>query len=185
MTSEQPVAPSHTLGDIERLCKEYEETSANLEAALGELESDLAAVRSKHIAALKRHAGIVARREAELLSAIEASSNLFKKPRTLTLHGVKIGFATNTVGRLVFEDADAVVKLIEKHFGKDAQSYISTKPEPDKDALKTLDAADLKKLGCHIEGVGDVVVCRRVAGDIEKLMNTLTRKLAEAMVEAK
>lgn len=53
---------------------------------------------------------------------------------------------------------------------------------PRKDTLRTLDEKDLAKLGCSIVGSGPAVIVRRVAGDVEKLINKLIEKLVGAMV---
>jgi hypothetical protein len=169
------------LAGIESLCAEFDEQSAKLESLITDLESDLEAVKQKHLGALKRQAAVVARRQAELESAIEAAPALFIKPRSFTLHGIKVGL-TYTEGKLVFDDAETVVKLIKKFRKEDAATFIRTKEEPNKDALWTLDKKDLAALGCRIEDTGDVVVCKRVAGDVEKLIKKLIEKLVEAMV---
>lgn len=169
------------LAGIEILCSRFDAESAELEQLITALETDLEAVKAKHLAGLKRQASVVARREAELTGAVEANPGLFIKPRTLTLHGIKAGY-TSSVGKLAFDDADTTVSLIRRFRKDDADTFIRTFEEPNKDALKTLDAADLARLGCRIEGAGDVVICKRVAGDVEKLIKKLIEKLVEAMV---
>jgi hypothetical protein len=92
-----------------------------------------------------------------------------------------VGFASS-VGKIVFDDADTVVKLVERFRKDDAETLIRTEKEPNKDALRTLSPADLARLGCRIEGAGDVVVVKREAGEVEKLIKRLIEKLVEAMV---
>lgn len=169
------------LAGIESLCAEFDTQSALLETLISALETDLETVKQKHLAALKRQAAVVARRQAELESAIEAAPGLFVKPRSFTLHGIKVGLMWSE-GKLVFDDADTVVKLIKKYRKEDAATFIRTKEEPNKDALWTLQPKELAGLGCRIEGEGDSVVCKRVAGDVEKLIKKLIEKLVEAMV---
>lgn len=169
------------LAGIESLCARFDDEAATLEKLIAELEDDLEAVKQKHLAGLKRQAGVVARREAELTAAVEASPGAFEKPRTLTLHGVKCGY-TSSPGRLAFDDATTVLAMIRKFHKDDVETFIRTNPEPNKDALKTLDATALARLGCRIEGAGDVVLVKRVAGDVEKLIKKLIEKLVEAMV---
>jgi hypothetical protein len=172
-----------TLGEIEKLSARYEDTSTTLEEMLAALEADLDAVKRKHLRGLKHQAGIVAAAEAELRSAVEAAPHLFKKPRTLTMHGVKVGFSVSE-GKLVWDDEETVVALIKKHFPDQEHVFLRTCEEPNKDALKLeLDERDLKRIGCRIEGAGDVVLVKRTAGDVEKLIDKLKTKLVEAMVE--
>jgi len=169
------------LADIENLCARFEDEAAALEILIAELEADLETVKQKHIAGLKRQAGVVARREAELTATVEANPGLFEKPRTIILHGIKCGF-TSSIGKLVFDDAETVLKLIRRFRKEDAETFIRSTPEPNKDALKTLEAAELARLGCRIEGAGDVVIVRRVAGDVEKLLKKMMEKLVETML---
>src|SRR5262245_10831282 len=167
------------LDGIESLCAQFDEQADKLQTLIDALEADLEAVKQKHLAGLKRQAAVVARRESELVNAIEASPSLFVKPRTITLHGIKVGF-TRTDGKIVFDDPETVVKLIKKLHKDDAGTYIRTTEEPNKDALWTLPTVELARIGCRIEGAGDLVVCKRVAGDVEKLIKRLIEKMVEA-----
>lgn len=171
-----------TLAEIETRCAKYEDESTALEDMIALLEADLEAVKNKHLRALKRQASVVAQCEAELISAVESGPDLFKKPRTLTIHGVKVGF-TVSQGKVAFEDEDTVVKLIKQIWGRSSGDFIHTNEVPNKDALRTLDEKNLLKLGCKIEGAGDVVLVKRTAGDVEKLLTKLKDKLVEAMVK--
>lgn len=173
--------PPPTLGELEQLAKKYEYECTEMETSIARLEADLDQVRQKHLAGLKRQAGIVARREADLHSAIEQAPGLFLKPRTLVLHGVKVGF-TSSPGRIEFDDGEQVIKLVERHFPDRYDELVREKPEPNKDALRNLAADELKKIGCRIEGAGDQVILKRVAGDVERLVNKLIEKLVAAMV---
>jgi phage host-nuclease inhibitor protein Gam len=179
---EQVAGTNVTLAKIETGAQNYERESAMLEQLIADLERDFETVKQKHLRNIKRQAGVVANCEAELHTLIEAGPGLFIKPRTITIHGIKLGFMSST-GRLEFDDEETVIALIKKHRKDDADSFIRRKESVNKDALKTLDVADLRKLGCVIEDAGDVVVLKRVAGEVEKLINKLIGKLVEAMVE--
>ena len=181
-TNEALGGSSRTLNEIEPLCAGYDAECVKLEDMISHLEADLEAVKTKHLAALKRQARVVASREAELHSAVEASATLFNKPRTHVMHGTKVGMA-NTIGSVVFEDEAQVVKLVEKHFKARFDELVKTEHTPRKDALRQLTEAELAKLGCSVEGAGEVVVVKRVAGDVEKLINKLIEKLVSAMVD--
>lgn len=175
---------SVSLGNIERLCAEYDREATQLESLISGLETDLSAAKAKHLPALKRQAAVVARLAADLHSLIETAPHLFTKPRTLTLHGIKVGY-TVAEGRLVWDCEDeTLLARIRAQYGKLAEDFIHTKLVPNKDALKALDAKSLAKLGCRIDGAGDVVVLKRVEGDVEKLINKLTEKLVEIMTAA-
>lgn len=135
--SETDSVPPMTLGELEKLCAGFEDTGATLEALLADFEKDLQEVKLKHLPALKRQAGVVARRQAELIKAVEAGAHLFEKRRTLTIHGIKVGF-THSNGKLTFNNPAAVVRAIKQFYGEAAGTYIHSSEEPDKDALKKL-----------------------------------------------
>ena len=175
------ISGASSLAALETRCARFDEASAELEKLIADLEADLEAVKQKHLRGLKRQAGHVAGLEAELRSAIEAAPELFIKPRSLTIHGVKVGF-TLSQGKVEWQDDARVLALIKKHHKGDADVLIRTVEEPNKDALRALPAGELARLGCTIEGAGDVVICKRVAGDVEKLINRLVEKLVAAMV---
>ncbi|GEM_PF-663392 len=173
---------ARAITEMEPLCAAYDAQCIKLEEMIGDLESDLEAVKQKHLRGLKKQAGVVAACEAELYGAVEGSPRLFDKPRTMILHGTKIGFA-NSVGSVVIDDDAQTVKLAEKHFPDRFDELVKTECTPRKDALRTLSEKDLAKLGCRIEGCGPVVIVKRVAGDVEKLINKLIEKLVGAMVK--
>ena len=180
---EQVAGNSVSLAQIEKGCERFEQESAALEQLIADLEADLASVKQKHLRGLKKQANAVANSQAELHSLIERAPGLFVKPRTITIHGVKVGY-TVANGSLEFDDEDAVIALIKKHLKPDADTYLRKTEAVNKDALRTLTAAELAKVGCRIDGAGDVVILKRVAGDVEKLLNKLITKMVEAMVES-
>jgi hypothetical protein len=124
---------------------------------------------------------LCATRESELYSAVENSPELFKKPRTFVMHGCKVGYTVST-GKVEYEDEAHTVKLIERHFKERFDDLVKTEKTPRKDALKALTPAELARVGCRIDGAGDVVLVKRESGDMDKLIKKLIEKLVEAMV---
>lgn len=169
-----------TFADLEKQTREYDGQCVTIEDLVAALEADLEAVKRKHLPALKRQAGVVANRQAELQASIESAPGLFVKPRTITINGIKVGY-TASVGSITWDDDATVIALIRELRKKEAAILIDTTEKPSKSALKTLKPDELKELGCRIEGDGDVVVLSRVAGDVEKLVNKLVEKIVEAM----
>lgn len=174
--------PAAKLDTITKLCADYDAQSTTLETLMTEMEGELEALKRKYLRSIKRQVSVVATTEAHLRSAVDEAPDLFIKPRTLTLHGVKVGF-TKSKGSVEWDDDETVVRLIRKHHKDQEGVLIRTKETPNKDALRSLDDAELLRLGCTIEGAGDSVIVTRVAGDVEKLVNKLMNKLVEAMTE--
>jgi len=109
---------------------------------------------------------------SRLKAGIEDSGDLFKSPRTLQLHGFKIGFAKGK-GKMEIEDADHAVALIKKYFPDQAERLIKVTEKPVKEALNTLSAAELRKLGITVIEAGDYVVVRPVDTDIDKFVKSI------------
>jgi arsenate reductase-like glutaredoxin family protein len=179
-----PAGSAVTLGKIETQCAELDSADKEMRGLVEQLEADLAEVKQKHLPRLKRQAAIVARTEADLHSLIERAPKLFERPRTITLHGIKVGFSL-AEGKLTWNCEDeTLLARIKNQYGKLAVDFIQAKESVRKDALKDLDAKSLAKLGCTITGAGDQVVLKRVDSDIEKLMDKLTQKLVEVLTAA-
>lgn len=176
VTDEKPT----TLADLEKLSAEYDGECNRLEDMVAALEADMELVRRQHIAGLKRQAAVVANREALLNSAIERAPHLFVKPKTFTINGVKQGFQYSP-GSVVWDDDAQVVAAIREKRSKEFKTLVDVKETPRKAALKSLPAAELAEIGCRIEGEGDQVILKRVAGDVEKMIGKVIEKLVAAM----
>jgi hypothetical protein len=165
-----------TLADIEGLAKSYADRRALLAGRLTALERDLNAIKSKHMRELKRHVALTAECHTELVNAIDASPELFDKPKTRILHGIKVGFRKGP-GGMDWEDDEDLVRKIEKMFPDDdeAERYLIIKKKPSADALEDLDAGQLKRLGVLVVGVGEQVVVKAVESDVEKLVKALLK----------
>lgn len=165
-----------TLLDIDTLAKAYADRRALLAERLTELDRDLAAVKRKHMKELKRHVALTAECQTDLANAIDGAPELFEKPKTRILHGIKVGFRKGP-GGLDWDDDDDLVRKIERMFPEDseAERYLIVKKKPSADALEDLDAATLKRLGIVVEDTGDVVVVKAVESDVEKLVKALLK----------
>ena len=165
-----------TLLDIDSLAKAYADRRALLADRLTALDRDLAAVKRKHMRELKRHVALTGEIALDLHNAIDGSRDLFLKPKTQILHGIKVGLRKG-VGGLDWEDDEDVVAKIEKQFkGPDeAARYLIIKKKPSADALEDLDAATLKKFGIVVVDTGEQVVVKAVESDVEKLVKALLK----------
>lgn len=163
-----------TLAEIEKLTKEYAEWREQLSDAVRSLEEEIGAARRKHITLIKRKVEAVAERQAVLKAAIEESKDLFKKPRTVIIHGIKVGLQKSK-GEMKWIDAQQVIRLIRKHFPDQAETLIKTTETPVKAALLQISAADLKRIGVTVEDDGDVVVIKSTDSEIDKFVEALLK----------
>lgn len=158
-----------TLGEIEKLAKDYADQRTVLEARIRDAEDEIAAVKKKFLPLIKYAAEGAKTREEKLRNAIAEAPHLFEKPRTMTLHGIKIGFQKGR-GGLDWDNDEQVVKLIRKLLPDQVDLLVKTKETPIKSALGQLTVAELKKLGVTVGEGDDEVVIKSIASEIEKLV---------------
>ncbi len=142
--------------------------SQKVEAAQAEIDT----VRAAHIPEIQALTNDVANVSDMLLAAVEASPELFTKPKSQTLFGVKVGFAKQP-GKISWDDAAQVLKLIKKHLPDQAELLIKTTEKPVKSALNGLPATQLKRIGVTVTEAGDRAFVTPVDGDLEKLVHAL------------
>jgi len=164
-----------TLAEIEKLTREYAMARSQLRERVWELEDKINELKKKAIPVIRRAAEVAAQRQAVLKSAIEESPELFQRPKTMILHGIKIGYQKKK-GKIEWEDDAVVVKLIKKHFPERWETYVKVTEKPLKSALENLSVSELKKIGVKVEETGDVVVIKSTDSEIDRLVDALLKE---------
>lgn len=172
-----------TMEDIEVLTKTYADAYGELSRNVAVITEAMDAIKKKALPGIKRAVEKAAQSKVALAEAVAAAPALFEKPRTQIFHGVKVGLQKGK-GGIDFQDADAVVARIKRYGFDDPSDYLHVVESPNKEALEKLEAAVLKKLGCEIVAVGDHVVIKLVAGDVEKTVNALLKGAVEEASES-
>lgn len=167
---------------LDHTAKNYATAHAVLAERVQRHEEEVAAITRRLLPGIKSAAMQAAQAEAELRRHIETHPELFEKPRTMTLHGVKLGLQKGK-GEITFTNAARTVEKIKEHFGDEADIYLITKETPARTALMSLDAGTLRKLGCTLEETGDQVVIKAAATDIDKIVAKLLNEAAKATGE--
>jgi hypothetical protein len=171
-----------SLAEIEAGARLYARERESLSALVRELTEEIESAKRRKLGALRRAVSVAAEAEAELRELVEMAPELFVKPRTVIFHGVKVGFEKGK-GRLEFDDAEQVVRLIRKHLPEQAEVLVAVKESPNKKALSALSVADLKRVGCRVEETGDLVVVRGVDTEIDKAVDALLKNAVEERME--
>ena len=161
-----------TMDAIERQTKRYAEARSQLVELVAGLEADMSALKHAQLPAIRRAVHKAAEHHDALRALIDEAPGLFVKPKTVVLHGIKVGWQKGR-GGIVWDDADAVVAAIQKHLPEQAEALIRWTAKPLKEALNQLDVATLKKLGCRIVDTGDEVLIKPVDGAVDKLVAAL------------
>ncbi len=158
-----------TMEQIEAAAKTFSERRRVLSEVCAGFQRDLEETKRRHLEALKLAVADAKAEHLALCTLIGQSPELFRKPRSVVLHGVKLGYAKGK-GKMVIEDEEKTLRLIRRHFPDQADVLITTIERPAKKALELLAADDLKKLAVLLEGTGDVVFAKDTAAEVDKLV---------------
>lgn len=159
--------------DIDHLAQEYAAAREALAGTKLALEEGIAVVKRKYIGRIRALVETGRAAHATLAQAIAASPELFQKPRTVTMHGIRLGIMKSR-GEISWDDEAAVIRRIRAQLPTDqAELLIRVKESVAKAAVYDLAASDLKRLGIRIEGAGDVVTIKDATGDLDKWLDAL------------
>lgn len=164
-----------TLGEIELLTKDYSDSYKKLSGKVQELEDELEAVKRKHIRYIKDFANEALERKSRLSSAIDESRDLFQKPKSIVIHGMKVGLQKGK-GKIIIPDEEKTILLIRKNLSEQADSLIKTEEKIIKPALENLSAGDLKKAGLNLVESTDYVLIKPTESDVDKIVTALLRE---------
>lgn len=161
-----------TMDDIVALARAYARSRDALEAAGEEIkELQRKAVRSR-IRGLRGRVAETAAAHDALSAAIKARPDLFVRPRTVAVDGVKFGFRKQA-GAIEIGDEGQAIKRLRQKFPDREEATINVKESLDKKALRKMPAADLARIGVSIDSPVDHVVIDVAESDIDKLVAAL------------
>jgi hypothetical protein len=168
-----------TLNDLDSLAKSYADQHDRLAAKVRSVNDDIEHVKRRALPAIRAAVVATATAREGLVVAIKASPDLFIRPRTQLLHGIKCGFQKSR-GKLFWASKEQVVALIKRVLPGKMALLIKTTEKPVKKALERLTVDELKKIGVTVGETSDQVVADYATGEIDKLVNAL---LGEAVSE--
>lgn len=163
-----------TLAEIEKRAAAYSVAREHLSLIVSAMNEGIETIKRDHMKRLKKAVAEAAEKHDALKAMIEASPACFVKPRSLVIHGIKLGYQKGK-GKIEWDDAEQVVRLIKKHFPEQADVLIATSERPAKDALAQLTAAELKKLGISVTDGGDAVFIKPADSAVDKMVDALLK----------
>ena len=146
------------------------------------LQEEIDRATQRKLPGLRNAVAAVAQADADLKATISKAPQLFTKPRSVVLHGLKLGYQKGK-GKIDWEDDAQVVKLIRRHFPEQFDVLCKTTEKPIKAALAALSVAELKKLGVSVEETGDVVFVADSTAGVDKLVKALLKGVEEEVEE--
>lgn len=172
-----------TMTDIEKSAQALAEARDAVSAIVMRMHKAIEDVQRAEIPLLKRAVSRAAERRDKLARQIEDAPQEFVKPRTVVMHGLKVGYKLGN-GKMVIEDEDLTIKLIRRHFIDRFDELVKTEESPRKAALNTMTSAELKRIGVSVESSGDVVVIAAVDSAVDKLVKALLKSASDEFEEA-
>lgn len=163
-----------TMQLIEAKAKSYAQARDKLAEIVTTLHDGMEALKRSHMADLKKAINRAAETSDALRALVEASPELFEKPKTAIFHGIRVGFQKGK-GKISWDDAEEVVRLIHKHFPDELDDLITTTEKPAKEGLNELTAAQLKKLGITVDEGGNAVFIKPVDSAVDKMVKALLK----------
>lgn len=167
---------------IEQHAKQHAAARSVLTERMKAYRDEVEALKRRKLPGIKSAVFEVSQTHFALHNAINTERELFDKPKTRVLHGIKCGLQ-KAKGKLSFRNAAGVIKLIKKHFADQAEVLIKSKETLVKKALQNLPATDLKKIGCTITETSDEVFIASTDSDIDKLVEALLNGQAKEHAE--
>jgi hypothetical protein len=163
-----------SMNDIQRAAQKYSEARDSLAVIVGAMNAGIEEIKRDNMKRLKKAVAEAAEKHDTLKALIETSPGCFIKPRSIILNGIKLGYQKGK-GKIEWDDADQVVRLIKKHFPEQADVLVATSERPAKEALAQLSAADLKRLGISVTDGGDAVFIKPADSAVDKMVDALLK----------
>jgi hypothetical protein len=158
-----------SLEQIAKATRQYADARRELTALVDATNRRMRLIYEDNLAHIRKLLARANDSRDALETLILAAPEFFNRPRTIVLHGVRIGLRKGK-GGLEWDDEDQVLRLIKKLLPEQADVLIRTTEQPIKNALAELPAADLKRLGVCVEETGDVPVIQPADTAADKLV---------------
>lgn len=166
------------LQTIDTAARKFADARDVLSGEVSILNAAVEELHRKHIPSIRKAVARCSDLHAELKSQVEQVPDLFVKPRTVTLHGIKIGYQKGK-GGVIIEDPDRTVELIRKHIPDRFDDLVQTSYKPLASALNNLEAVFVRKIGCEIANATDEIVIRPTDSAVDKIVNRLLTEATE------
>ncbi len=169
---------------IETLAEQYAKQRHALADLVNQINEEQRAIILRQLRSLRLAMAETAAAEDALRNAIEAEPQLFEKPRTRVLHGVKVGYQKGK-GKVEIDDEAKTIRYIREKLPTDqAELMIRVTEKVERRAVMDLTASDLKRLGIRIVESGDQVVIKPVDSQVDRLIKALLADLPNEGEEA-
>ena len=162
------------LEPIETATKSFAKERSKLADIVSNLNDEINKLNKKALPSIKAAVNATKEAEAKLIALIENNKALFTKPKTVIMHGIRVGI-TKQKGRIEIADEENTIKLIRKHLPQKADVLIVQKESVSKDALGNINVDELKKIGCRVIADSDAPMIKPTDSNVDKLVAALLK----------
>lgn len=146
-----------TLEEIARLCRRYRDALDEKDALIQEVETAQRRIARQKLRSMVTLADRISAAETALRAAVEIHPELFKRPKTQTLEGIKVGYR-KMPGKIEIADEGRSIVLARKKLPDKADLLINVVEALDKNALRNLGVRELAKIGVTLGEDTDAIV---------------------------
>jgi len=162
-----------TMTQIQAHAAKYSDLRSVLADQVTALQGEIEALQRRHMSEIKRLVRAASGARDTLRISIVSAPDLFVRPRTQVLSGIKCGYLKQR-GKVTLADEQAVIRRIRTLLPTEqAELLIRVRENVHKPAVYDLTTADAKRLGIRIADDEDVVVIRPTDTNIDKLVAAL------------
>ena len=161
-----------SMQEIEAKAKAFADARAQLAERVQNLRDEQESVKRKLLTGIRNSLARFRDAHTQLLELITDHPDLFDKPKTRTLHNVRLGWMKQR-GKLDIEDPARVIELIQKLLPEQQEALIRTTQSPDRRALAWLPVRDLKRIGVSVTEDTEAPFVKPADDGIDKLLDAL------------
>lgn len=147
-----------------------------------EIAAAVAPIAARHRAGIDTAAEEKAAAQEALLQMIQSSPQLFKRPRSVTVDGVKAGYRKEQ-DSLDWDDEDVVMRRIQAMLPDQVDLLIRTETSLVADALPQLDDSVLRQIGVRRVSGSDQAFVNIGDSDVDKLVKAILADAARRQGE--
>ncbi len=167
---------------IERLCRRYVDARDARDRVADVICTENRKIVRKNLRDLRQAVARMTTAEEALRQAIADAKELFDRPRTRAIDGVKVGYQ-KAKGKVEMSSEENTIRLIRKKLPRKAATLIVKSEKVDKNALKKLTVRDLAMIGATLGDDTDKVVLTLAATDLEKFVGVLMEEYKDEKLE--
>lgn len=179
-----------SLQEAQKLAATLSANRDKLSALFLSLQVSIDAAKAAAMTDIKRTARQVAASHAALVAFISENPDMFNRPRSHVVDGIKFGMQASQ-GTLEWENdekvCERIIALAEKGEipADQVDLLISVTKKPVASAVRQLDPALQRRIGVRLEGVGDQPLIKNVDSNVEKAVQAvINAAIKEANLEA-